>query len=216
MLAQHPHIAGNRDRRLRRLRHRVFIRQAGGRLRLRVGEQVCQFVISEADHVQVKAVLLERLQFDAQHLLVPAGIHRQLVVGQNKRAPLCFGQMIEHDDRNFGHAQFAGGQQAGVAGDNDPVGAGKDRVRPAEFGNGCRDLGDLFVTMRARIPGERDQLLDRPRHHLQVRHALFGSGVDFWNRPKALCSATIWLIIGTTRATSFSKEKPFARSVLAS
>ena len=37
-----------------------------------------------------------------------------------------------------------------------------------------RDLGDLFRTMRARIPGVRNQLLDRPRHHLQVRHAVLG------------------------------------------
>ncbi len=60
------------------------------------------------------------------------------------------GRRISGFNRNFGHAQFAGCQKAGAAGDHDPVGAGKNRVRPAKLGDRRRDLGDLFVTMRAR------------------------------------------------------------------
>ena len=134
VLAQHPDIAGHGDRGLRRLRHRVFVGVAGVDL-FRVAEQILDLLVGEADDVEIEAVLLERLQFDAQHLLIPSGVERQPVVGQNKRAPLRFGQMVEDDDRDFGHAQFAGGQQAGVAGDDDPIGAGKNWVRPPELGD---------------------------------------------------------------------------------
>jgi hypothetical protein len=51
---------------------------------------------------------------------------------------------------------------------------GQNRIRPPKLGDRRRDLGDLFRTMRARIPGVWNQLLDRPRHYLQVRHAVLG------------------------------------------
>src|SRR5205823_3063563 len=124
--------------------------------------------------------------------------------------PLRLGQMIQDDHGDLGHPEFPGSEQAGVAGDNDSIGAGKYGVGPPELGYRGRDLGYLVVTMRARIPGVRNELLDRPRYHLQVRHALLG-WVGFWNRPSALCRSTILAIIGTTTATSLSQLNCFAR-----
>jgi len=173
VVAQEPHVAGNRDGRLRRLGRGVFVRVAGDDF-FRLAEQIFQLVVGKPGEIEVEAVVADRLQLDAQHFLVPAGIERQAVVGQNKGAPLRFGQMVEDDDRDFGHVQFACGEQAGVAGDDDPVRPGQDGVGPPELGYRGRDLGDLFVTMRARVPGVRDQPFDRPRHHLQVLHALPG------------------------------------------
>ena len=173
MLAQDPDVAGHRDCGLRSLRHRVIVGVAGVDF-FWVAKQICDFVIGEPDQLEVETVLLERGHLDAEHLLIPSGVECQPVVGQHQRAALGFGQVIEDDDRDFGHAQFASSQQARVAGDNDSIGAGQNRIRPPKLGDRRRDLGDLFRTMRARIPGVRNQLLNRPRHHLQVRHAVLG------------------------------------------
>ena len=97
------------------------------------------------------------------NLLIPPSIECQPVVGQHQRTALGFGEVIKDDDRNFGHAQFASSQQARVAGDNDSIGTGKNRICPPKLGDRCRDLGDLFRTMRPGIPGVRNEFLDRPR-----------------------------------------------------
>ena len=174
MIAKHPDIAGQRDCPNRLLRHRVFIGESRTRLRFRVGQQILQFFIGEPDHLEIESALIERGNLHAEHLLIPSGVECQPVVGQHQRAALGFGQVIEDDDRDFGHAQFTSSEQARVAGDNDSIRAGQNRIRPPKLGDRCRDLGDLFRTMRARIPGVRNQLLNRPRHHLQVRHAVLG------------------------------------------
>lgn len=71
MLTQHPHVAGHRDRCFRYLRNSVFIGLACG-ARFRILEEGFDLIVSEADDVEVEAVLLERLQFDLQHLFIPA------------------------------------------------------------------------------------------------------------------------------------------------
>ena len=173
VLAQDPDIAGHRDCGLRSLRHRVIVGVAGVDF-LGVAKQIFDLVIGESDQVEIEAVLLERGHLDAQHLLIPSGVECQPVVGQHQRAALGFGQVIEDDDRDLGHAQFASSQQARVAGDDDSIGAGQNRIRPPELDDDAATWATCSVTMRARIPGVRNQLLDRPRHHLQVRHAVLG------------------------------------------
>jgi len=75
----------------------------------------------EAHDIEIEALFFQRLQFDAQHLLVPPGAQRQPVVGQHQSAPLRFGQVVENDDRDFPQPEFPGGKQARVARDDHAV-----------------------------------------------------------------------------------------------
>ena len=134
MLTQNPDIAGDRDRSLRRLRDCIVV-GVPGVLLFRLLEQCFNFLIAEADDVQIEAVHLERLQFDPQHLLVPTGIHRQTIVCDDQRAALRFGEMVEDDDRDFGHPEFPGGKQARVARNDHSVRADEDWIRPPELGD---------------------------------------------------------------------------------
>jgi hypothetical protein len=71
--SEEPHVAGDGDRGLLRLRNSVFIGFAGtGSFRL--PEQVLHLLVTEADDVQVEAVFPERLQLDAQHVFIPTRI----------------------------------------------------------------------------------------------------------------------------------------------
>jgi hypothetical protein len=71
VLPEDPHIAGNRDRRLRRLRRIVLFRQAVVRL---AAQEFRQFLVREAHQVQFESALIERRQLHPKHLLVPPGI----------------------------------------------------------------------------------------------------------------------------------------------
>ena len=82
VLAHDPYVARHRGGHLRRRRSCVVVGKTG-LLLFRIDQRRVQFVVAEADDIQVEAVALERLQFDAQHLLVPPRVERQLVVGQH-------------------------------------------------------------------------------------------------------------------------------------
>ena len=56
--------------------------------------------------------------------------------------------------------------EARMAGDDDSITAGKNWRSPPELSDRGRDLGDLLDTVRTGVPGEWNQLLDRPRHNL--------------------------------------------------
>jgi hypothetical protein len=99
-------------------------------------------------------------QFQRQHLLVPAGIKRQSVVGDDIGALLRRRQMGQFDHRHLIQSQLARSGQAAVAGDDAVRAIDKDRVGPAELDDAGRDLGDLALGVRARIAGVGDQRLD--------------------------------------------------------
>ena len=71
----------------------------------------------------------EFAQFRGQHLLVPPGIQRKLVVRDDVSPPLRLAEVIQHDHRHLGQAQLAGSQQAAVAGDDPGVRIDQDRIR---------------------------------------------------------------------------------------
>jgi hypothetical protein len=50
-----------------------------------------------------------------------------------------------------------------VAGDDTGIGINQDWRVKAELADACGDLRDLSVTVRARIAGVGDQLVDRPQ-----------------------------------------------------
>jgi hypothetical protein len=164
---QPPAVARNTDGRLGNLGHGVFVGEAVVRL-LRIAQEFLNLLVRKAHQVEVEAVLFERLQLHPQHGLVPSCVECQTVIREHERAPLYFAEAVKNDDRHFGHAQFAGCQQAGVTRDDDPIAAGENRRGPTEFDNRCGDLRHLLRRVRARVASVGQQLVDRPLHYLEV------------------------------------------------
>ena len=120
-----------------------------------------QLLVGEADDIEVEVFLLERLQLDAQHLLVPPGVERQLVVGQHERAPLRLGEVVEDDHWHFGNAELARRQQARVAAMI--ISSAPTRTGSSNRTRRCwRPPARPFVAVRPRVPGVRQELIDRP------------------------------------------------------
>ncbi len=95
--------------------------------------------------MEIVAFLLKRCQFDRQHVVVPTRTCCQAIVGNDVRALLRLGEVIEDDDRDFGKGQLASRQQATVAGNDSGVGVYKQRIGEAEFPNTGRNLSDLSI-----------------------------------------------------------------------
>ena len=131
-------------------------------------EQVAKLGFGKSEQVEIEILLTQRCKFGAEQLLVPAGVLGNPVVGDDKRAALCFVQVIEHNHRHLAHAETPCGKQASVAGDDHVVGADQHRVDEAKFRDRGGDLRDLIVRMRPRIAGVRDQPVDRPGLDLEV------------------------------------------------
>jgi len=73
MLAHHPKIARQRDRRDRRFRGLVLaFNRAGAILRRAVAQQVCQISLAEAEQVEVVLLGEQFLHLLQQHCLVPS------------------------------------------------------------------------------------------------------------------------------------------------
>lgn len=71
--------------------------------------------------------------------------------------------MLEQNDRDFRHAQFARRKNSGVASNDVDIGADQKRIRPAEFLDRSCDGSDLCPAVRARIICPRNQLFNRPK-----------------------------------------------------
>jgi len=106
------------------------------------------------------------------HLFIPSGVESEAIIGQNQRPRLRFGEMIEHDDRNFGHLELPGGENARVASDDHAVRAHQDLVRPPELDDAGRDLRDLLLRMRPRVADVGKQLVDRPKLDEKIAKSL--------------------------------------------
>ena len=97
VLAQHPQIARLRDRLLRQRRRLVVLGQARPAV---ARQQPLQLALAEADQPEVEAELREIGQLEPQQRLVPAGVQRQLVVGQHVGALLRLAHVRELDHRH--------------------------------------------------------------------------------------------------------------------
>jgi hypothetical protein len=70
--------------------------------------------------------------------------------------------VIENDDRHFLKLQLPGGEETAVAGDDASLCVHQDRVVEAKRCDAGRDLSNLLVRVRSRIPRVRDELFEWP------------------------------------------------------
>ena len=173
VLAQDPDIAGNSDRGLLRLRHRVFVGQALGRL-LAGRQDRLHFLGGEPDQVEIEAVFLERCISTRSISSSHPALSRQLVVGQHQRAALRFGEVSRTMTGTSVIPSLRAASRRAWPAMIDAIGADQNRIRPAKLDDAGATWATCSSVVRARVPGVGNQLLDRPRHHLQVRHGLLG------------------------------------------
>lgn len=76
--------------------------------------------------------------------------------------------MLQHDDGDLLHAEFARGENSGVPRKYAIIAVDQNWIRPAECFDACRDVGDLFAAVCPGVIGPRNQALDRPPFHLDV------------------------------------------------
>ena len=99
----------------------------------------------------------------ASSIFVPPGVLADPVVREDVRALLRLAEVIEDDHRHVLQPQLPRGQQPSVAGDDAGVGVHQDRIVEPELHDARRNLGNLLVGMRPRIPGVWHQPVDRPQ-----------------------------------------------------
>ena len=133
-------------------------------------QQPLQLALAEADQPEVEAELREIGQLEPQQRLVPAGVQRQLVVGQHIGALLRLAHVRELDHRHPLQPELACRQHPAVPGDDAARAVDQHRVRPAELADAGRDLRHLGIGVGARVAGIRDQLAQRPPGDLQIVH----------------------------------------------
>ncbi len=167
-MAQQPDIPRPAGRHLGHARHVVGVGQARGGL----GEQRGELVVAEADQAEIGPDLAQVGELDPEQRLVPAGIERELVVGQHVGALLRLRPAAGDHDGDLGQAQLAGGQHAPVAGNQHAALVHQHRHRPAPLAHTGRDLGDLRLAVRARVAGVGHEPLERPTLHLVRRPVL--------------------------------------------
>lgn len=91
-----------------RIRDRTFIGKPFRRILGR--EQTSQFLVFEADQLEIEIFLLKRGKFNAKQLVIPAGIQGELIVGENIRTLLGFSQMIQNNDGDLAESELARGE----------------------------------------------------------------------------------------------------------
>ena len=128
VLAQQPQIARPRDR------------APAGPAPRRIGQaRPCRAASSRSSSPSSKPISsrskpsAEGRRARPQQRLVPAGVQRQLVVGQHVGALLRLAQTRELDHRHAVQPQLPGRQQPAMAGDDAVLAVDQDRVGPAEL-----------------------------------------------------------------------------------
>ena len=101
--------------------------------------------LAEAGQRQVEAEALQFAEFEAEQFVVPAGVQRQLVVGNDVGPLLRLAQSGKLDHRHRRHAELPRRQQPAVAGNDAVVAVDQDRVRPAELADRGGDLRHLRI-----------------------------------------------------------------------
>jgi hypothetical protein len=160
--AEQPQIARLRHRMLGHRRRVVGVRQPLGLVR----EQRAELDVVEAGEREVKAELLQVAEFETQHLLVPARVLGEFVVGNDVGLTLGFGEVSKLNRRDLVHSELASGQNATVSGYNSLFSVDQNRVCEPEFPDTGGDLSDLSVGMGARVARVGDERADRAHHDL--------------------------------------------------
>ena len=94
---------------------------------------------------------------------LPSRLQGELVIRDQVGPLLRLAQVLEADHRHLGEAELARREQPAVTGEDAALLVDQHRVGPAELDHGRRDLIDLRLAVRARIPLVRAQAVDRPQ-----------------------------------------------------
>ena len=166
VFSQEPEVAGDGDDLLLLVRNRIVVGQPLVRLFRR--QELLDLFVGKAQDIEIEVLFLQRGQLDAQHGFIPTGVQRQAVVREHQCAALGRRQMVENDHRNVGHPQFARRRQARVARDDNTVAADEDRIDESKFGDRRCYLRHLFVAVRPRVSGVRNESVDGPAFNNEV------------------------------------------------
>src|SRR6202043_194641 len=115
------------------------------------------FELVKAGEAEVKPRFAQLANFEREHLEIPAGVERQLVVGEHIGAALRRREVRQDDARHLVEAEQMRGEYPAVAGDNAVLFVDQHRVGEAKFADRRGDLRDLLVAVRARVSGVGDQ-----------------------------------------------------------
>ena len=165
MPAEPPQIARPRYRIGRWLLHwrvGVAVRGAKASLWIDAGQQPVQLDAGEPEHIEIN----HRLVADAgdlgrQQRLVPAGVQRDLVIGQAQCPGLCRREMAEAQHRHRRQPQPLGRQYPAVAGNQHAIGVDQHWIDEAELADAVRNLPHLGVRMGAGVFGIGNQHCQR-------------------------------------------------------
>ena len=79
-----------------------------------------------------------------EHFVVPPGIQREFVIGQDVRAFLDLGQVVQNDDRDLLKLELPGGEETAVTGDDTRAGIHENRIIKSELRDAGGYLGKEF------------------------------------------------------------------------
>ena len=136
-------------------------------------EQVGQLHFIEAGEGDIESLTLQRFDFHAQELFVPASIHYHAVVREDVGFLLGLGQVIHEDAGHLGDAFLFGSEKTTVTGDDAIVTVDDDRIDKAELPQRGAELHDLLRGVRPGVVDIRHQLADR--HQLHISRCLHTS-----------------------------------------
>ncbi len=103
--------------------------------------------------IEVQVELSELLEFLCQQLLVPAGIERELVVGDHIGPLLRRASCVSIRRQGTVSTQELRSRNPAMTGEDHVLAVDQDRVGEAKAADAVGDLSDLFFRMRSRVVG---------------------------------------------------------------
>ena len=174
MPPQRPHIPGLGDDRLFQLRLHIEI------ILMHIGvilEQIGQFFLVKACEGEVKRLRLQRFDLHPQEFLIPSGIHRHAVVGDDIRFLLRLCQMVGEYAGDLLDALLLCSKDTTVTGDNAVVTVDDNRIDKSELPQGGAQLVDLLRRVGPGVIRVRYQFFQWHKLHLgsslQIQPLLF-------------------------------------------
>jgi hypothetical protein len=157
MLAEYPDVAWLRSRRCREGRNDLIIGIGSRR------ENDVDLTGREAgqSRIDIDIDRSELAQFELQDFQIPAGIERDLVVGDSKRPLLGLREAGQGDSWDLSKPHDPGGLKPAMSRDDVALRISKDRIGEAERVDGRPDLLDLTLGMCTGIARIGNEVSDR-------------------------------------------------------
>jgi hypothetical protein len=114
-------------------------------------EDEVSFGQREARDRHIESEVNQPLELDCQDFLIPAGVERQLVVGEYVGPPLIGRHGLDTHARHRRHIQNLGSFDTAMPRQNHVLGVDKDGICEAEGPDAVCDLPDLFARMPSGI-----------------------------------------------------------------